>query len=177
MNFSSLELQPDWDLLSRESITIPTDHALEDSSLLFDKIDDQQIERQLQKLDQSKKDNLAESRIVPPKKLQIPFENFGSMDLRVGVILQAEKMPKANKLLILRVDIGLDVRTIVSGIAEHYQPEEVIGKKVTVLTNLEPRTLRGVESQGMILMTENQKGQLVFVNPEDENAPIGGEIA
>ena len=99
------------------------------------------------------------------------------MDLRVGVILQAEKMPKANKLLILRVDIGLDVRTIVSGIAEHYQPEEVIGKKVTVLTNLEPRTLRGVESQGMILMTENQKGQLVFVNPEDENAPIGGEIA
>ena len=177
LNFNSLELQPDWDLLSRESITISTGHALEDSSLLFDKIEDQQIERQLQKLDQSKKDNLAESRIVPPKKPQIPFENFGSMDLRVGVILQAEKMPKANKLLILRVDIGLDVRTIVSGIAEHYQPEEVIGKKVTVLTNLEPRTLRGVESQGMILMTENQKGQLVFVNPEDENAPIGGEIA
>ena len=177
LNFNSLELQPDWDLLSRESITISTGHALEDSSLLFDKIDDQQIEGQLQKLDQSKKDNLAESRIVPPKKPQIPFENFGSMDLRVGVILQAEKMPKANKLLILRVDIGLDVRTIVSGIAEHYQPEEVIGKKVTVLTNLEPRTLRGVESQGMILMTENQKGQLVFVNPEDENAPIGGEIA
>ena len=177
LNFNSLELQPDWDLLSRESITISTGHALEDSSLLFDKIDDQQIEGQLQKLDQSKKDNLAESRIVPPKKPQIPFENFGSMDLRVGVILQAEKMPKANKLLIFRVDIGLDVRTIVSGIAEHYQPEEVIGKKVTVLTNLEPRTLRGVESQGMILMTENQKGQLVFVNPEDENAPIGGEIA
>ena len=177
LNFNSLELQPDWDLLSRESITISTGHALEDSSLLFDKIDDPQIEGQLQKLDQSKKDNLAESRIVPPKKPQIPFENFGSMDLRVGVILQAEKMPKANKLLILRVDIGLDVRTIVSGIAEHYQPEEVIGKKVTVLTNLEPRTLRGVESQGMILMTENQKGQLVFVNPEDENAPIGGEIA
>ena len=177
LNFNSLELQPDWDLLSRESITISTGHALEDSSLLFDKIDDQQIEGQLQKLDQSKKDNLAESRIVPPKKPQIPFENFGSMDLRVGVILEAEKMPKANKLLILRVDIGLDVRTIVSGIAEHYQPEEVIGKKVTVLTNLEPRTLRGVESQGMILMTENQKGQLVFVNPEDENATIGGEIA
>ncbi|MDP4666128.1 MAG: methionine--tRNA ligase [Flavobacteriaceae bacterium] len=177
LNFNSLELQPDWDLLSRESITISTGHALEDSSLLFDKIDDQQIEGQLQKLDQSKKDNLAESRIVPPKKPQIPFENFGSMDLRVGVILEAEKMPKANKLLILRVDIGLEVRTIVSGIAEHYQPEEVIGKKVTVLTNLEPRTLRGVESQGMILMTENQKGQLVFVNPEDENAPIGGEIA
>ena len=177
LNFNSLELQPDWDLLSRESITISTGHALEDSSLLFDKIDDQQIEGQLQKLDQSKKDNLAESRIVPPKKPQIPFENFGSMDLRVGVILQAEKMPKANKLFILRVDIWLDVRTIVSGIAEHYQPEEVIGKKVTVLTNLEPRTLRGVESQGMILMTENQKGQLVFVNPEDENAPIGGEIA
>lgn len=177
LNFSSLELQPDWDLLSRESITIPTGHALEDSSLLFDKIEDQQIEQQLQKLDQSKKDNLAESRIVPPKKPQIPFENFGRLDLRVGVILQAEKMPKANKLLILRVDIGLEVRTIVSGIAEHYQPEEVIGKKVTVLTNLEPRMLRGVESQGMILMTENQKGQLVFVNPEDENATIGGEIA
>jgi methionyl-tRNA synthetase len=90
------------------------------------------------------------------------------MDLRVGTILEAEKMPKANKLLVLKVDTGIDVRTIVSGIAECFSPEEVIGKKVTVLVNLAPRNLRGVESQGMILMTSDAAGKLVFVNPDAE---------
>jgi methionyl-tRNA synthetase len=96
--------------------------------------------------------------------------------MRVGTIIEAEKMPKANKLLILKVDTGIDVRTIVSGIAESFSAEEVIGKKVTVLVNLAPRALRGVESQGMILMTENAEGKLVFVNPDDAGVENGATI-
>jgi methionyl-tRNA synthetase len=104
------------------------------------------------------------------QKELIQFEDFTKMDLRVGTILEAEKMPKANKLLVLKVDTGIDVRTIVSGIAESFSPEEVVGKKVTVLINLAPRNLRGVESQGMILMTNNAEGKLIFVNPDSEAA-------
>jgi methionyl-tRNA synthetase len=109
-----------------------------------------------------------ESKTMTTQKELIQFEDFTKMDLRVGTILEAEKMPKANKLLVLKVDTGIDVRTIVSGIAESFSPEEVIGKKVTVLINLAPRNLRGVESQGMILMTNNAEGKLVFVNPDAE---------
>jgi methionyl-tRNA synthetase len=98
------------------------------------------------------------------------------MDLRVGTILAAEKMPKADKLLILKVDTGIDQRTIVSGIAEHFNPEALIGKKVTVLVNLVPRTLRGVESQGMILLAENQTGKLVFINPDHDDVENGAVI-
>ena len=96
------------------------------------------------------------------------FEDFTKMDIRTGEILDAEKVKKANKLLKLVVDTGLDKRTIVSGIAEHYSPEELIGKKVSVLMNLAPRKIRGVESQGMILMAENEKGELSFVVPEKD---------
>ena len=98
------------------------------------------------------------------------------MDIRVGTILEAEKMPKANKLLILKVDTGIDVRTIVSGIAESFKPEDIIGKRVTVLVNLAPRNLRGIESQGMILMTSNAEGKLVFVNPDVEGVANGETI-
>ena len=97
------------------------------------------------------------------------------MDIRIGTILEAEKMPKANKLLILKVNTGIDVRTIVSGIAESFAPEDVIGKKVTVLVNLAPRNLRGVESQGMILMTNLPDGKLAFLNP-DVAGVANGEI-
>ena len=97
--------------------------------------------------------------------------------MRVGTIIEAEKMPKANKLLVLKVDTGIDVRTIVSGIAESFSAEEVVGKKVTVLVNLAPRALRGVESQGMILMTENADGKLVFVNPDDAGIENGATIS
>jgi methionyl-tRNA synthetase len=97
--------------------------------------------------------------------------------LRVGTIIEAEKMPKANKLLVLKVDTGIDVRTIVSGIAEHFSPEEVIGKRVTVLVNLAPRALRGVESQGMILMTNDKDGKLVFVNPDLNGVDNGTVIS
>lgn len=99
------------------------------------------------------------------------------MDMRVGTIIEAEKMPKTKKLMVLKVDTGIDVRTIVSGIAESFAPEEVIGKKVTVLINLAARALRGVESQGMILMTEALDGKLVFVNPEGANADNGLKIS
>src|SRR5690606_5939926 len=99
----------------------------------------------------------------------ITFDDFAKLDIRVGTILEAEKMPKAKKLLVLKVDTGIDVRTIVSGIAESFTPEEVVGKRVTVLVNLAPRELRGVVSQGMILMTENAEWKLIFVNPDDAN--------
>ena len=102
----------------------------------------------------------------PAQKDLITFDDFARLDIRVGTITAAEKMPKANKLLILKVDTGIDTRTIVSGIAESFTPEEVVGRKVSVLINLAPRNLRGTESQGMILMTNNAEGKLVFVNPD-----------
>ena len=110
---------------------------------------------------------------VEPQKDTITFDDFSKLDMRVGTIVEAEKMPKAKKLLVLKVDTGLDTRTIVSGIAESFTPEELVGKKVTVLVNLAPRALRGVESEGMILMTENADGKLVFVNPDEDNVGNG----
>ena len=98
------------------------------------------------------------------------------MDIRIGTILEAEKMPKADKLLVLKVDTGIDKRTIVSGIAQSFTPEEIIGKKVTVLVNLAPRKLRGVESQGMILMVENSEGKYTFINPDADGITNGTEV-
>jgi methionyl-tRNA synthetase len=115
--------------------------------------------------------------MATPQKDLIQYEDFAKMDIRTGTILEAEKMPKANKLLVLKVDTGIDVRTIVSGIAESFSPEEVVGKRVTVLVNLAPRNLRGVESQGMILMTQNAQGKLVFVNPDAEGVANGESIS
>jgi methionyl-tRNA synthetase len=135
---------------------------------LFTQIEDEQIQKQIDKLEATKATNSMENKTIAAQKELIQFEDFSKMDLRVGTILEAEKMPKANKLLVLKVDTGIDIRTIVSGIAESFSPEEVIGKKVTVLVNLVPRNLRGVESQGMILMTNNAEGKLVFVNPDAE---------
>jgi len=111
-----------------------------------------------------------------PLKDTITFDDFAKLDLRVGTIIEAEKMPKADKLLILKVDMGLDTRTIVSGIANSFTPEDIVGKKVTVVANLAPRKLRGVESQGMILMTENKNGKLVFVNPDEQDVTNGETI-
>jgi methionyl-tRNA synthetase len=107
-------------------------------------------------------------------KEEISFDDFTKMDIRVGEILTAEKVKKADKLLHLTVDTGIDVRNVVSGIAEHYTPEEVIGKKVSVLMNLAPRKIRGIESQGMILMAEDEEGELAFVSPTKEINPGGG---
>src|SRR5690606_42076913 len=113
-----------------------------------------------------------------PQKETDSVEDFTKLDLRVGTSMEAEKMPIAKNLLVVKVDTGIDVRIIVSGIAESFTPEEVIAKKVTVLVNLAPRALRGVESQGMILMTESADGKLVFVNPdESQNVENGLHIS
>ena len=141
----------------------------------FAQIEDAETQKQLDKLEATKDANKVENAKAEPQKDIITFEDFAKVDLRIGTIIEAEKMPKANKLLVLKVDTGIDVRTIVSGIAESFSPEEIIGKRVSVLANLAPRALRGVESQGMILMTTNAEGKLVFVNP-DADAPNGSTV-
>ena len=166
----------DWDEVQGENWLIQSGHQIGKSELLFAKIEDKQIQVQLDKLEASKSANEAANKQVEPQKETISFEDFTKMDLRVGTILEAEKMPKTKKLLVLKVDTGLDVRTIVSGIAESYSPKDIIGKQVTVLVNLAPRKLRGVESQGMILMTEGPDGQLMFVNPDEVGIPNGSGI-
>ncbi|WP_245917683.1 methionine--tRNA ligase [Aureitalea marina] len=166
----------EWNDVCEESWLVQPGHQIGKSELLFTKVEDQQIQGQLDKLEASKAANEAANREVEPQKDTISFEDFTKMDLRVGTILEADKMPKTKKLLVLKVDTGLDVRTIVSGIAESYSPEEIVGKQVTVLVNLAPRKLRGVESQGMILMTEGNNGQLMFVNPDEAGIDNGSGI-
>ena len=166
-----------WEDIASKDILLSKGHQIGKAELLFSKIEDKTIQKQLDKLEASKKANEAANKVVEPQKDTITFEDFTKLDIRVGTILEAEKMPKAKKLLVLKVDTGLDIRTIVSGIAETFSAEEVIGKKVTVLVNLAPRALRGVESQGMILMTETPEGKLVFVNPDDTNVTNGLHIS
>ncbi len=167
---------PDWDIIGTKEALIPAGHQIGKAELLFSKIEDEQMEKQLEKLEATKTANAMEDQKAEPQKEIATFEDFTKMDLRVGTIIEAEKMPKTKKLLILKVDTGLDKRTVVSGIAEHFKPEDVIGKKVTVLINLAPRKLRGVESEGMILMTENAEGKLVFVNPDEDGVKSGTTI-
>ena len=156
-------------------------HSIGVAELLFEKIEDAAIEKQLQRLENTKLANKqeaqanAETEVAPQKEL-ISYDDFAKMDIRIGTILEAEKMPKADKLLILKVDTGIDKRTIVSGIAQSFAPEEIIGKKVTVLVNLAPRKLRGVESQGMILMVENSEGKYTFINPDADGITNGTEV-
>ena len=154
--------------MTEQTELIAVGHKIGAAEILFSQIEDEQIQKQIDKLEATKTANSIENKTMTAQKELIQFEDFSKMDLRVGTILEAEKMPKANKLLVLKVDTGIDVRTIVSCIAESFSPEEVVGKKVTVLINLAPRNLRGVESQGMILMTNNAEGKLVFVNPDAE---------
>lgn len=155
-----------WDGIKSQNVLISSGHQIGKGELLFSKIEDKTIQAQLDKLEASKKANEAANATVEPQKETITFDDFTKLDIRVGKILEAEKMPKTKKLLVLKVDTGIDTRTIVSGIAESFSPEEVVGKQVTVLINLAPRALRGVESEGMILMTETPEGKLVFVNPD-----------
>ncbi len=157
-----------WNDVAKTSRLLVPGHKIGQQELLFAKIEDDQIQRQIDKLEATRTMNAAENKAVEPQKELIQYDDFAKMDLRVGTIVEAEKMPKANKLLILKVDTGIDVRTIVSGIAESFSPEEIVGKKVTVLVNLAPRNLRGTESNGMILMTTNADGKLVFVNPDTD---------
>lgn len=140
--------------------------------ILFQKIEDSFVEQEVEALQATKEVTVTN---FPPQKPNVSFDDFTKMDIRLGKIIEAEKVPKADKLLKLTVDTGIDTRTIVSGIASYYNPEEVVGKTVSVLLNLEPRKIRGVESQGMILMAENENGELSFVSPEKEFG-AGGEI-
>jgi len=165
-----------WDEVAEKEELLPPGQQVNKPELLFEKIDDETVQKQIDKLLATKQQNEAENRQVEPQKKEIEFDDFMKMDIRTATVLEAEKMPKAKKLLVLKVDTGLDQRTIVSGIAEHFKPEDIVGKKVLVLVNLKPRKLRGVESQGMILMTENADGKLVFVNP-DEDTPDGMQIS
>ena len=170
-----LQLAPhSWEAVQSGNPLLQPAHNIGTAALLFAKIEDADIEKQLEKLAQSKLANTLANKEVEPQKETVTFEDFSKLDLRVGTIIAAEKMPKAKKLLVLQVDTGMDVRTIVSGIAESFKAEEVLGKRVTVLVNLAPRALRGVESQGMILMTETPEGKLVFVNPDAAQEAANG---
>ena len=144
---------------------IKVGHQLNKASLLFEKIEDEAIAAQLQKLEDTKKQNELDTKVITPLKPIITFDDFGKMDIRLGTIIAAEAVPKTKKLLKLTVDTGLDQRTVVSGIAEHYTPEAIIGQQVCVLVNLAPRDLKGITSQGMILMAEDKDGALKFVSP------------
>ena len=160
---------------------LKTGHRIGVAELLFEKIEDATIEKQLQRLENTKLANKQEAQAnteteIAPQKELISYDDFAKMDIRIGTILEAEKMPKADKLLVLKVDTGIDKRTIVSGIAQSFAPEEIIGKKVTVLVNLAPRKLRGVESQGMILMVENSEGKYTFINPDADGITNGTEV-
>lgn len=182
MPFSSRKLrdmlgmeEADWAISKQEEILEPG-HKINEGELLFQKIEDTEIDRQLEKLAASKKANeMAAGRNINPQKDNISFDDFSKMDIRVGTILEAEKLPKTKKLLRLKIDTGLDQRTVVSGIAEHFNPEEIIGRQVTMLVNLEPRNIKGIESQGMILMAEDADGKLVFVGP-DKKIGNGSEV-
>jgi len=153
-------------------------HQISTAALLFDKIEDAAIDAQIQKLVDSKKMNESENSKVEIQKSkeEITFDDFSKMDIRVGTILEAEKVPKADKLLKLKIDTGIDQRTVVSGIAEHYKPEDIIGQQVSILINLAPRKIKGIESQGMILMAENDKGELSFVAPTKPTMNNGGGV-
>jgi methionyl-tRNA synthetase len=167
----------DWNDVTTKSDVLPAGHQIGQPEILFAQIEDTEIQKQLDKLEATKTANKVENAKAEPQKEIITFEDFAKVDLRIGTIIEAEKMPKANKLLVLKVDTGIDVRTIVSGIAEHFTPEEVLGKRVTVLVNLAPRALRGVESEGMLLLTNNAEGKLVFVNPDAEGVINGAMIS
>ncbi len=158
--------QMNWADLKEEKILIKTGHQINEASLLFSKIEDETIEFQIQKLENTKESNKKTNPKANPMKDEIQFDDFTKIDLRTATILTAEKVEKADKLLKFSVDTGVDVRTVVSGVAESFTPEECIGKQVMILLNLAPRKIRGIESQGMLLLTNNAEGKLVFVTPE-----------
>ncbi|PZU04190.1 MAG: methionine--tRNA ligase subunit beta, partial [Chryseobacterium sp.] len=165
-----------WNDIETKSVLIETGHKINEASLLFSKIEDDVIEAQIQKLENTKQNNKKTNPNANPMKDEITFDDFTKIDLRTATILEAEKVEKADKLLKLTVDTGVDVRTVVSGIAESFTPEELIGKQVMILLNLAPRKIRGIESQGMLLLTTKPDGKLSFVTPDDSNVENGIEI-
>ena len=162
----------DWNDLGSFSL-IQENTKINQAELLFNKIEDELVVTQLAKLEASKLDNIP----AEPIKEEITFDDFTKLDVRIGKIVEAEKVKKTKKLLHLKVDVGGEIRTIVSGIAESYTPEQVIGKQVSVLVNLAPRAIKGIESQGMILMAENKEGKLSFVNPSEDYIESGNSVS
>ncbi|WP_027377584.1 methionine--tRNA ligase [Kaistella palustris] len=167
--------QLSWEEIKSQKILIPTGHLINPAELLFSKIEDETIEFQIQKLENTKESNKKTNPKANPMKEEIQFDDFTKIDLRTATILTAEKVEKADKLLKFSVDTGVDVRTVVSGVAESFAPEECVGKQVMILLNLAPRKIRGIESQGMLLLTNNADGKLVFVTPT-ETVENGVEI-
>ena len=165
-NILNVDKKLSWKNVTEIAILLPAGHQINKAELLFSKIEDKAIEAQVEKLQATKIANEQENKVIEPQKETIDFEDFTKLDIRIGTILEAEKVVKTKKLLKLKVDVGIDTRTIVSGIAESFSPEDIIGQQVSVLVNLAPRKIRGVESQGMILMTDTPDGKLAFVEPE-----------
>ncbi|MFN7837761.1 MAG: methionine--tRNA ligase subunit beta, partial [Bacteroidota bacterium] len=154
-----------------DSKLLTVGHSLGAPTLLFEKIEDEVINAQIKKLNDNKKAMELANQPAEPAKPEISFDDFQKMDIRVGTILQAERVEKSKKLLKLQVDTGIDTRTVMSGIAEHFSPEEVTGKQVTILVNLAPRKIMGVESQGMILMAADKDGKLRLLQPNEGVSP------
>ena len=163
-----------WEKLGSVNL-LSAGHQLNQSELLFEKIEDSVIDIQVQKLLNTKKVNEMAGAVANPAKESIEYDDFGRMDIRVGTIIEAEKVAKTKKLLKLKIDTGIDKRTVVSGIAEYYEPKDLIGKQVSMLVNLEPKNLKGIESQGMILCAENADGSLSIVSP-DKKVKNGSEV-
>jgi methionyl-tRNA synthetase len=159
---------------AKQTSNMAAGHLINKDELLFAKIEDSEIEFQINKLAESKKENVVT--IIPPAKPETSFDDFSKMDIRTGTILEAERVPKTDKLLKLKIDTGIDIRTVVSGIAEWYKPEDIIGQQVSILVNLAPRKIKGIESQGMILMASNSKGELSFISSTKSNFNNGSEI-
>ncbi len=160
-----------WDDLGSESL-LPAGHELGEPALLFSKIDDSVVDAQVAKLNATKAANEAAAKAaaakeVEPQKEEVTFDDFGRMDIRTATVLEAVKVPKTDKLLKLTIDIGIDRRVIVSGIAEYYSPDDMVGKQICILANLKPRTIKGIESQGMILMAKQGDGSMRFITPEE----------
>jgi methionyl-tRNA synthetase len=163
LNFSEMN----WNKAGLKDLLAPG-HRINKPELLFEKIEDEVITKQIDKLLATKKANEAAYSKVLPGKSAITFDDFSRIDIRTATILEAEKVPKTTKLLKLRIDTGIDIRTIVSGIAEYYEPEAIIGKQISIVANLEPRKIKGIESQGMILMAEDNDGKLIMVTPSEK---------
>lgn len=154
----------DWDLAGKPDV-LPVGHEVNKPRHLFQKIDDQVVEQQVEKLKEARRKKEQEEAGVEPAKENISFDDFTRLDIRVGEILEAEKVPKTKKLMKLKVDTGLDTRTVVAGIAEQFSPDQVKGRQVSIAVNLDPKKIKGIESQGMILMAEDAEGNLTFLSP------------
>ena len=171
-----------WDMIGNGEI-IPPGHRLGENFLLFQKIEDQVVDAEIARLDaiKAEKEKAAAEALareaaakIEPQKEEVTFDDFAKMDIRTATVLSAERVPKTDKLLKLEIDTGIDRRTIVSGIAEYYTPEEMVGKQICILANLAPRKIRGIESKGMILMAKRGDGAMKIVSPED--AFINGAV-